>query len=69
MEENEKDWRLKLRYGKLETPYKHFTVIAEGEVDELKDGFECPEGSAFMAMKIWAESHEESFDVYQSIAE
>ncbi|MEO6540793.1 MAG: hypothetical protein ABIN74_07390 [Ferruginibacter sp.] len=69
MEENEKDWKLKLRYGKLKTPYKHFTILAEGEVDELDGGFECPKGNAFMGMKIWAKSIEGSSDVYQSIAE
>jgi hypothetical protein len=69
MEESEKDWKLKLRYGKLITPYKHYTVIADGEVGILAEGFECPRGNAFMGMKIWAESTEESVDVFQSIGE
>ena len=67
MEASENDWKLKLRYGKLITPYIHYTVIAEGIVDDLLEGFECPKGNAFMGMKIWAESFEESVDVFQSI--
>lgn len=68
MEENEKDWKLKLRYGTLKTSFKHYTILSEVEVGELEGGFECPKGNAFMGMKIWAESIEESADVYQSIA-
>jgi hypothetical protein len=67
MGELEKDWKLKLKYGKLATPYKHFTIIAPGEVNELSGGFECPKGNAFMGMKIWAESFEQAADVFQSI--
>ena len=69
MEENEKDWKLKLRYGKLKTSFKHYTILSEVEVGELEGGFECPKGYAFMGMKIWAESIEESADVYQNIVE
>jgi hypothetical protein len=67
MEEPEKDWKLRLRYDKLVTPYKHYTVIAEGKAGILGEGFECPEGNAFMGMKIWAKSPEESADVFQSV--
>ena len=35
------DWKLKLRYGKLKTPYKHFTVFAEGCMEEESSVFEC----------------------------
>ena len=62
-EEHDKDWRLKLRYGKLTTPFHHYTVIAEGLVGELASGFSCPRGNAFMAMKTWAASTEESADM------
>jgi hypothetical protein len=67
MDESEKDWKLKLRYGTISTPYKHFTVIAKGIVSDLVEGFECRNGSAVMGMKIWAETIEESADVFQSI--
>jgi hypothetical protein len=42
------DWKLKLKFGKLKTPFRHYSVIAEGVVGELKDGFSCRPGSAFM---------------------
>jgi hypothetical protein len=61
------DWKLKLRYGRLQTPFKHYTVIAEGVVGELADGFSCRPGSAFMAMKTWASSADESADMVRVI--
>ncbi len=48
MSEQEKDWKLKLRYGKLQTPYQHFTLIAKGIVGELADGF-----SSIPVMLLW----------------
>jgi len=35
MDDSQKDRKLKLRYGKLTTPYKHFSVIAEGIAGEF----------------------------------
>jgi hypothetical protein len=67
MDDLEKDWKLKLRYGKLKTPFKHYIVIAKGIVGELEDGFSCPPGNAFMGMKIWASSEDESAEIVQSI--
>ena len=67
MEEPEENWKLKLRYGKRETPYHHFTVIAKGLVGELTSGFNCPKGNAFMGMKMWAESAEQAGDMIQTI--
>ena len=62
----EKNWKLKLRYGKLKTP--HLTLIADGIVTaKLMEGFSCRPGRAFMAMKVWASSNEEAFDMAQSI--
>ncbi len=62
-----KNWKLKLRYGKETTPFKHFTVLADGHVHELKDGFECREGPAWMTMKAWATDANESADMIQVI--
>lgn len=67
MEESEKDWKLKLRYGKLTTPFKHYTVIASGEVGDLVEGFECPKGNAYIGIKVWAESDDEAADMIQVI--
>lgn len=69
MEESERDWKLKLRYGKTKTPFKHYTVIASGKVGDLVEGFECPQGSAYMGIKVWAESDDEAGDMIQIIGD
>ncbi len=61
------DWKLKLRYGQLTTPFKHFTVLADGMVGELEDGFECPPGPAYMGMKTGASDADESADMIRAI--
>ena len=48
------DWKLKLLYGKLKTPFSHFTVLADGKVIKEMDGFDCPKGPAWMGIKVWA---------------
>jgi hypothetical protein len=63
----DKYWKLKLRYGKLKTPYQHYTVIAEGVVREEMEGFSCLIGKAFMAMKTWASTPDESAHMVQFI--
>lgn len=65
----EEDWKLRLRYGKLSTPYTHYTVLADGEVRELTDDFECKPGKAWMAMKAWSNSADEATDMIQEIGE
>lgn len=61
------DWKLKLRYGQLQTPYKHFTALAEGKMTKAENEFGCPLGSAWMAMKTWAADPAESGDMIQAI--
>ena len=61
-------WKLELRYGRLTTPYSHYTVIAEGVVGELADGFSCRPGPAFMGMKTWATSLDESARMMSAIS-
>ncbi len=60
-------WKAQHRYGKIQTPFHHFTALAEGTVGELADGFECPSGSAWMVMKTWASSADESADMIRVI--
>jgi hypothetical protein len=62
-------WRLALRYGQLSTPYSHFSVIAEGTVGTLSEGFSCPPGGAFMGMKAWASSSDEAIDMLRVIGQ
>ncbi len=68
-EQIDKDWKLKLRYGKLQTPFQHFTLLAHGIVGDLEDGFSCPTGSAIMGMKVWATDSDEAADMIQVISE
>jgi len=63
----EKDWKLKLRYGKTKTDFKHFTVLSDGIVGKLVDGFECERGNAWMSMKAWSNSIEEASDMIQYV--
>ena len=63
----ERDWKLKLRLGKRETEYSHFTAIADGIAGDLKDGFECPKDNAFMSMKTWAIDSDQSADMIKVI--
>ena len=65
--EDEKSWKLKLRYGKETTPYKHFTALGDGVVGDLADGFDCPKGPAIMAIKTWATDADESADMLRVI--
>ena len=65
----DRDWKLKLRYGQLSTPFNHYTSITEGVVDRLVDGFECRLGPAFMSMKTWAESPDEASHMARLIGE
>ena len=61
------DWKLKLRYGQIATPYKHFTVLAEGRMTKENNEYACPLGPAWMAMKTWATDTSESGDMIRAI--
>lgn len=65
----EEDWKLKFKYRKLTTTYNHYTVLADGIVGELAEGFECSRGRAWMAMKTWASSTGKSKDMIKAIGE
>ena len=69
MENPDPEWKLKLRYGKTKTEFKHFTAMADGVVSELTDGYECPKGRAWMAMKTWAVDADESSNMIRVIGE
>jgi hypothetical protein len=66
---DESDWKLKLKYGKLDTPFTHYTLLADGIVHDLEEGFECRKGKAYLGMKVWAISHDEAAEVIQSIGD
>jgi len=69
MAENKNDWKLKLRYGKVKTEYRHFTAIANGVAGELAEGYECRPGRAWMTMKTWATDSSESADMIKVMGE
>ena len=85
MFERIKDWKLKLRYGKLKTQYKHYTVIADGIVGELANGYytfipengapkrmhsdECPKCRAVMSVKTWVLDADQAIDITKNIGQ
>lgn len=67
--EDARNWKLKLRYGKETTPFKHYTALGDGVVGTLEDGFQCPKGPAVMAIKTWASNASESADMLRVIGQ
>jgi hypothetical protein len=65
MNDKYKNWKLKLRYGKLRTPYKHFTAITKGTVEESST---FSPGNAFMGIKMWAATYDDAADLVESVA-
>lgn len=65
MTEENKNWKLRLRYGKLKTDYRHFTAITKGIVEEESS---YSPGKAFMGIKIWAIDYDEAADIVELIA-
>ena len=64
----DRDWKLKLRYGRLTTPFTHYTVIANGVIEEPEKWEPGnPVGPAYMAMKVWAASEDEATDMICAI--
>ena len=64
-----KDWKLKLRYGHIQTPYQHFTTISDGVFTDGSNEFDCPAGPAFMTMRMWASDTEEAARMASIIGE
>lgn len=65
----DKDWKLKLRYGRLVTLYKHFTAIANGIAGDLPASFNCRPGPAVMAMRMWATDPEQAPRMMLAVAD
>jgi len=51
-----KDWKLKLRYGRLKTPFTHYTLIAPARVEKYIEDFDAEIGKAWIGMKIWRQT-------------
>ena len=69
MEETPKDWKLKLRYGKLKTEFSHFTVIADGLVETPDADYGSIAGKAMMGIKVWAIDTQEAADLTYYVGE
>ena len=71
MKEEIKDWFLKLRYGKIKTPFHHYTVLVdvftEKEITDYNSNV-CPKGNAWMGVKVWANDADEAADIARMLA-
>ncbi len=61
------DWKLKLKSGIIKTVYKHYSVVVEGVGKNIPEEFSCPPGKAFMSMKTWSSSTQESSNMAKEI--
>jgi len=66
---NEKDWKLKLRYGRLKTPYQHFTIIVPVIINKFIEEFSAQPGRAYAGIKVWATDTDRAIDMVNNIAE
>lgn len=64
-----KNWKLNLRYGRTKTAFRHFTVLAEGEVVSPNADFETELGSSFFGMKVWASDSNQAIDMVCAIGQ
>jgi hypothetical protein len=64
-----KNWKLKLRYGRMKTAFHHFTVLAEGEVVSPNKDFGTGLGPSFFGMKVWASDSDEAIDMVRAIGQ
>ncbi|RUM05426.1 hypothetical protein [Rhizobium chutanense] len=63
-----KNWKLKLRYGKLKTAFRHFAVIADGEIITSNADFDTTAGSAaIFSMQAWATDDDQAVDMVVTI--
>lgn len=59
----EPDWKLKLRYGQTATPFKHYSLLADGKLVEDNPDFGVEKGPAVMGMKVWAVDPDQAADM------
>ena len=52
-----------------ENNLEHYTVLADGIVGELSEGFVCEQGRAVMGIKVWAHSIDEAGEMAESIGQ
>ncbi|MEO1476895.1 MAG: hypothetical protein AAFS13_10995 [Pseudomonadota bacterium] len=64
---SDKDWKLKLRYGQLTTPYSHYTLLADGYAEIANPDYNLEVGHCIMGLNVWATDQTEAYDVIQSV--
>ena len=64
------DWKALYQAGKLNTPYTHYSVIAEGVIGgQGAREYGGRPGPAFLGMKVWASSMEDAAKMARLFAE
>ncbi|MCV9965484.1 hypothetical protein OIU34_26760 [Pararhizobium sp. BT-229] len=59
-----------MRYGKLKTAFRHFTIIADGEIATSNPDYGTTAGAAaFFSMKAWALDSEQAADMVVTIGQ
>ena len=66
--ERGRDWKLKLRYGRLETAFQPFTVIVEVVAETPSEQNPDVLGPAFMGFSCWAEDTDQAADMARFFA-
>jgi hypothetical protein len=63
-----KNWKLNLRYGRLKTAFRHFTLIGDGEIAVANPGYGTIQGAAaFFTIKVWASDQQEAVNMLAAI--
>ncbi len=55
-----------LKYEKYTTEYNHYTALAAGTVSDGQT-FNCPDGHAYLGMKMWVKSVEECAELFKAV--
>ena len=63
------DWKALYQAGKLNTPFKHFSVIGDGIAGPGTVEHGGKPGPSFLGMRLWASSSEEALQMYRLFAE
>jgi hypothetical protein len=65
-----KNWKLKLRYGRVRTDFHHYTLLADGEVVSPNAEYGTADaGPAFFGMSAWAYNSDQATDMIRTIGQ
>ena len=63
------DWKALYQAGKLETPYKHFSAIADGVAGPGAVAHGGRPGPSWLGMRLWARSADEATQMFRVFAD